>query len=249
MVVAVRRRGSPSPVQVSLVLVSIGALLLSGCAATQWSPTSRAAADAAPASAPRATTAAGVVMERRPEIVQDLKGAVDTVKSFWTQQFADDGLQFRPVNAVYGYVPGDGTTCGGEANVPRNASYCRPDDRIGFDVQWTASVYDELGDAFVYYLIGHEYAHAIQARRGTQLAHTIEYELQADCYSGAYLGEQIRSGVLQLENGDIEELRAGLRAVADPEGTPWFDPAAHGSAEQRISFFGRGFDRSLDACP
>ena len=234
-------------------------LLLTACAtppvATPSAPAASSASSAPAAAggdasaAARSTTAAGAVLASRPEIVVDLRGAVDSVKKYWSARFAAQGRTFEPVRRVYAYVPGDGTSCAGEPNTPNNAAYCRPDDDIGFDVRWTAQVYDGLGDAFVYYLVGHEYAHAIQARLGTQLAHTIEYELQADCYAGAYLGDQIRAGVLTLENGDIEELRAGLRAVADPAGTPWFDPSAHGTAEQRISYFGRGFDRSLSACP
>lgn len=185
----------------------------------------------------------------RSEILEDLRGAVASSESYWAAQFAAEGLAFERVRRVYPYVPGDGTSCGGRPNVPRNAAYCRPNDDIAFDIQWTARAYRVLGDAFVYYLIGHEYAHAIQARLGTTLDYTIEYELQADCYAGASIGDQMRAGVLVLEDGDIAELKAGLRAVADPEGTPWFDPRAHGTAEQRIRYFGTGFDDSLDACP
>ena len=237
--------------------VSIGAavagaaLLLAACTTPPAAPRPEATASAASsgASAAETTSAAGAVLASRPDIVDDLRGAVTSVKQYWAARFAAEGRTFTAVRTVYAYVPGDGHTCAGEPDTPNNAAYCRPDDDIGFDVRWTANVYDGLGDAFVYYLVGHEYGHAIQARLGTQFAHTIEYELQADCYAGAYLGDQIRAKVLRLQDGDIEELRAGLRAVADPAGTPWFNPAAHGTAEQRISYFGRGFQRSLGACP
>jgi hypothetical protein len=237
------------------VIVAVTALGSAGCGGPT-APTAPPSRTAAPSTAgasggdpARSTSAAGAVLVSRPEIVEDLKGAVDSAKEYWTARFADQGRTFQPVKRVYAYVPGDGSDCGGEANVPDNAAYCRPDDDIAFDVRWTAQVYDGLGDAFVYYLIGHEYAHAIQARLRTSLDLTIEYELQADCYAGAYLGDQIRVGRLKLEDGDIEELRAGLRSVADPEGTPWFDPRAHGTAEQRIDYFGRGLRNSLSACP
>lgn len=250
--ILIRVNGMRHLIAPAVVLLLAGTL--AGCSLPGSSPDGSSAPSAtSAAAAPEATragsTAAGEELKRRPEIVRDLQGAVATVKAYWAAQFAASGRTFQPVRTVYAYVPGDGTTCAGEANVPGNAAYCRPDDQIAFDVQWTAQAYDALGDAFVYYLIGHEYAHAIQNRLGTSLDLTIEYELQADCYAGAYLGDQIRSGTLTLEDGDIGELRAGLRAVADPQGTPWFDPRAHGTAEQRISYFGRGFDRSLSACP
>jgi uncharacterized protein len=233
--------------------VTVVAIVVAGCTVVAPArPSSSAPArsrtvNAAEASA--GSSEAGAELQRRPEILEDLKGAVTTVKSYWSAQFAQSGQTFRPVRRVYAYVPGDGTSCGGEPNVPNNAAYCRPDDTIGFDVRFTAQAYDQLGDAFVYYLIGHEYGHAIQARLGVAFAHTIGYELQADCFAGAYLGDQTRSGALTLEDGDIDELRNGLRAVGDPEGTPWFDPRAHGTAEQRIDYFARGFDGSLDDCP
>lgn len=239
------------------VLLLLLCAALAGCAgqtgtstsSTSSGPSAGTSAGRASGLDPRQTTAAGAVLASRPDIAADLKGAVSTVKQFWSDEFARSGRRFQPVRTVYAYVPGDGSTCGGTPNVPNNASYCRPDDDIGFDVRWTAKVYDGLGDAFVYYLVGHEYAHAIQQRLGTSFDHTIEYELQADCYAGAYLAGEIRSRALTLEDGDIAELKAGLRAVADPENTPWFDPQAHGTAEERITYFGRGFDGSLRSCP
>jgi predicted metalloprotease len=251
-------RRSSSHVRAGRVLVLVvAALAVAGCTIVtpgreDPSPERRTGSPARTASAPEASAAsneAGRELQRRPEILEDLKGAVSTVKQYWAAEFQQSGRTFTPVRRVYAYVPGDGTSCGGEPNVPGNAAYCRPNDDIGFDVRWTSQAYDALGDAFVYYLIGHEYAHAVQQRLGVAFSHTIEYELQADCYAGAYLGDQTRAGALTLEDGDIDELRNGLRAVADPEGTPWFDPQAHGTADQRIDYFARGFDESLSACP
>ena len=229
------RRG----VRAAVAVLAVTCLTLAGCANDGDVPTG----------AREASAGVGEASSPRSEITVDITGAVEAVEHYWTAEFAAIGGSFRPVRRVYAYTPNDGTTCGGEPNVPRNAVYCRPSDEIALDIQWAARAYRALGDAFVYYLIGHEYAHAVQRRLGTSLDFTIEYELQADCYAGASIGDQVRAGVLQLEDGDIEELRTGLRAVADPEGTPWFDPRAHGTAEQRIRFFGVGFDDSLEACP
>lgn len=241
-----------APAPLVVLVISLLCLALAGCGSrTPSPPETTPSVTPAPGTSPGSSPdlgSAGTSVENA-EIVEDLKGAIASAEQYWAAQFAADGGTFRPVRRVYAYTPGDGSTCGGHPNLPRNASYCRPNDDIAFDVGWTAQAYRSLGDAFVYYLLGHEYAHAIQARLGTALDYTIEYELQADCYAGAYLGDQIRAGVLTIEDGDIEELKAGLRAVADPEGTPWFDPRAHGTAEQRIRFFGRGFDDSVDACP
>jgi uncharacterized protein len=208
-------------------------------------PATGTAADAATQRARRAAAPS----KRPSEITQDIEGAVTSVETYWRNQFSLRDMTFEPVERVYAYTPGDGSTCGRQLNVPRNAAYCVPNDDIGFDVQWTAETYRALGDAFVYYLIGHEYAHAIQQRLGVNHKFTIQFELQADCWAGAYIGDQVRAGVLTLEKGDVPELAAGLRSVGDPAGTPWFDPRAHGSAAERMAAFNKGFVSSLPACP
>ena len=79
---------------------------------------------------------------------------------------------------------------------------------------------ERIGDAFIYYLLGHEYGHGIQVRLGIQYQYTIEQELQADCFAGAYIGDMIRAGALKLEPGDLEEFRDGLLAVGDDPSVP-----------------------------
>ena len=195
-----------------------------------------------------AATPSGGTSGSPSAFADDVKGAASTVQDFWAKTFAANGQQFRPIRRVFPYTPGDGSTCAGEPLEANNASYCPSDDDIGFDQRWLASMYRRLGDAFVYYLFGHEYGHAIQARLGAQPEYTIQGELQADCYAGAYMAGEIKAGNLQLETGDVQELLAALKAVGDPPDVPWFDAQAHGTPEQRTEAFGRGFDQGLTAC-
>jgi hypothetical protein len=248
-----RRHLVPSAVAVGV----LACLTLAGCgrsgegqgASSRSTRTVTAAAPDTPRGTPEADGSGARTAPREiPEIIRDLRGAVTSVEQYWTAQFAANGRTFRPVRTVYPYTPGDGTTCAGVPNAADNAAYCAPDDNISFDSDFVSRRYDALGDALVYYLIGHEYAHAVQARLGITHKFTIDHELQADCFAGAYLGDQIRADVIVIEDGDIDELLAGLRSVADPEGTPWFDPHAHGTAAQRTHAFGLGFDDSLEAC-
>jgi uncharacterized protein len=97
-------------------------------------------------------------------------------------------------------------------------------------------------------MLAHEYAHGIQVRLGEQYQYTIEQELQADCMAGAVIGDSIKDGRLQLEDGDVQELKSGLIAVADAPGQPWFAEGSHGTAEQRTQAFFSGYERSLGAC-
>lgn len=76
----------------------------------------------------------------------------------------------------------------------------------------------------------------------------IAREQQADCLAGAMIGDAIDADVLVLEDGDVTELVNGLRSVADDPDVPWFDPQAHGTADQRIRAFSTGYSGSIDTC-
>ena len=130
--------------------------------------------------------------------------------------------------------------CGGEPVPTNNAVYCPAGDFIAYDVNFAVRAFERIGDAFIYYLLGHEYGHGIQVRLGIQYQYTIEQELQADFAASAYIGDMIRAGALKLEPGDLEEFRDGLLAVGDDPSVPWFTPGAHGTAEQRTSAFFKG---------
>jgi predicted metalloprotease len=66
--------------------------------------------------------------------------------------------------------------------------------------------------------------------------------------AGAYIGDAERKGTLKLDDGDLEELAAGLEAVGDEPGQPWFAEGAHGTAQQRTKAFSNGYRRSLEPC-
>jgi predicted metalloprotease len=189
---------------------------------------------------------AGAVTGADPSTpVQDAAASVD---SYWRRSFHEAGQSYRPVARVYGYEPDDGSRCDDRPNVPRNALYCVADNEIAYDRAWLDQEYQRIGDAFVYFVIGHEWAHAIQAQLGVMHRFTIQYELQADCLSGAYLAGEIEVGELQLDAGDLDELRSGLKEVGDPADVPWFTPGAHGTAAQREHAFTAGYDGGQDTC-
>jgi len=72
--------------------------------------------------------------------------------------------------------------------------------------------------------------------------------LQADCMAGAYIGDMERRNRLSLGGGDTQELAAGLEAVGDDPGQPWFAEGSHGTAEQRTQAFDNGYQDSLEPC-
>jgi uncharacterized protein len=178
----------------------------------------------------------------------DARAAIETAQQYWQDVFRQSGRRFEPISRIVPYTRDGEVSCGGQAMTRNNAAYCSAGDFIAYDSRWAQSAWRKIGDAFIYYMLDHEYAHGIQVRFGLQYRFTIEQELQADCMAGATLGDSIRANRLSLEDGDIQELQDGLAAVADDPGQPWFAEGAHGSAEQRTDAFFAGYRRSVAAC-
>lgn len=182
------------------------------------------------------------------EFEEDFAGAVEVAEQYWGEQFSASGEQFAPIRQVVAYEREGEVACAGQPLPLNNAVYCSRGDFIAYDVRWAVGAFQVIGDAFLFYLLGHEYAHGVQARLGVNHEFTIQQELQADCMAGAYIGDSVRGQVLEVEPGDLDELREGLFTVGDEPGQPWFAEGSHGSPEQRTEAFFEGYERSLDAC-
>jgi hypothetical protein len=200
----------------------------------------------APGPAASATTLEGT--DTPEEFREDVEGARSIAERYWKEQLAGQGVRFQPVRRVIAYQAEGEVDCGGQPLGLNNAAYCSAGDFIAYDVNWAFAAFRQIGDAFIFYLLGHEYAHAVQVRLGVQAQFTIQQELQADCMAGAYIGDSVRGRALTLAAGDIAELRRGLAAVADDPGQPWFAEGSHGTVEQRTSAFADGYERSLQPC-
>lgn len=182
------------------------------------------------------------------EFERDATGAVRVAERYWTDRFRESGQTFEPVRRVTTYRQAGEISCAGQELPRNNAVYCSAGDFIAYDVRWAVAAFRQIGDAFLFYLLGHEYAHGVQVRLGIRYDFTIQQELQADCMAGAYLGDSVRAEAITLDDGDLDELRTGLAAVADDPGQPWFAEGAHGTVEQRTDAFFAGYRRSLGAC-
>jgi predicted metalloprotease len=174
----------------------------------------------------------------------DIRSAAQLAEDYWKTRVRG----FQPIPRIIEYAESGEVACGGQALERNNAAYCAADDFIAYDVNWAVQAFRRIGDAFLFYLLGHEYAHGVQVRLGIRYDFTISQELQADCMAGAYLGDTIRDGALRLQEGDLDEFRRGLLAVGDDPGQPWFAEGAHGTAEQRTAAFFNGYEDSLAAC-
>lgn len=152
----------------------------------------------------------------------------------------------------------------GRASASTGPFYCPPDSKLYLDF----SFFDELrtrfrapGDFAQAYVIAHEVGHHVQKLLGTsdmvQKARarlnerdynqlSVRLELQADFYAGvwAHHAQQMRK---ILEEGDIEEALGAANAIGDDrlqkqaEGHVMPDSFTHGTSEQRIRWFKKGF--------
>ncbi|MFG2109457.1 neutral zinc metallopeptidase [Micromonospora chersina] len=240
-----RRR--PGPLAGLLVAVVVAAGCMGG-GLDQGDPEQPGPRQNGPAASPGAGSTRADGTTSVAEFKQDFSDAVGIAERYWTDRFRASGKQFQPIRRVVPYTRSGEVSCGGEGLPRNNAVYCSAGDFIAYDVNWSVGAFRQVGDAFLFYLLGHEYAHGVQVRLGIRYNFTIQQELQADCMAGAYIGDNVRSGTLTLAEGDLDEFREGLLAVGDDPNQPWFAEGSHGTAEQRTDSFFRGYKNSLDAC-
>ena len=241
----------PVPRRTRLVVLApvVAALIALGCVSAPADEAGPGGEGDRPA--PTATTPAGQDLEGTDtpqEFMEDVGDAERVAEAYWQAQFKKSGLEFKPISQLIAYEREGEVDCGGQALGLNNAAYCSAGDFIAYDVNWAFEAFRQVGDAFIFYLLGHEYAHAIQARLGIQKEFSIDQELQADCMAGAYIGDTERQGALKLDDGDLKELADGLEAVGDDPGQPWFAEGAHGTAKQRTSAFEKGYEGSVEPC-
>jgi predicted metalloprotease len=185
--------------------------------------------------------------------------ALQDVEAYWDTEFEElFGDDFEPVEAFYAYGPDtEQPPCGVPPptyeEIAANAFFCPGSDLIAWDTtQLIPDMQDVFGDFALGIVMAHEYGHAIQDRAALDSDLTITFEQQADCYAGAW-AQWVREadpGALNFELAldDLDTSLAGFLELRDTLGTSLADPAAHGTAFDRVSAFQDGFFNGADAC-
>jgi predicted metalloprotease len=141
----------------------------------------------------------------------------------------------------------------GEATSASGPFYCPADQKLYID----PSFYDVLakrlhapGDFPQAYVIAHEVGHHVQNLIGanrlqpngeTSNQISVRVELQADCLAGVW-GHTARAA-LQITDEDLSEALTAAHAIGDDAlGHSDERTFTHGSSEQRMRWFRRGFD-------
>jgi predicted metalloprotease len=148
--------------------------------------------------------------------------------------------------------------------------YCPTDRKVYLDLGFFDDLqrrFGAPGDFAQAYVLAHEIGHHIQNLTGTearvrqqQMADpagvnplSVELELQADCYAGVWGHDAAQpgraaKGEVELDPGDAEEALHAAAAIGDDRlqklGTGRVMPEkfTHGSSQQRVTWFKRGFD-------
>ena len=197
---------------------------------------------------------------------EELKQFVSVVlaksEDVWTDVFKQNGRQYREPTLVL-FTDQVRSACG-MAGAAVGPFYCPGDQKVYIDL----SFYEELrrrfnapGDFAQAYVIAHEVGHHVQNLLGisdrvdaarqrmseveaNQLS--VRLELQADFFAGVFARHVKDQGV--LEPGDIEEALNAASAIGDDKiqrqqsGYVVPDSFTHGSSEQRLRWFKRGYD-------
>lgn len=189
------------------------------------------------------------------ELLDELDDAEFATDVYWRNQFpALFGLPYDPPSSQGFY---DGTrpslapTCSGVTLTAYNAFYCPAEHYVAYDINLVSEAYRFNGDGFVYFLVAHEWAHAIQERMPQRFV-AAAHELQADCLAGAALfGNTANAvtvdgnGTITFEPGDFEELFETFEQIGS---LPWISGGSHGSADERRSAFALGANEGVPSC-
>lgn len=168
-----------------------------------------------------------------------LKFATADINQFWRTNFTSHRLRYV-TPTLFPYNRSIPTPCG--PSLMNNATYCAASNSIYFDINFINRIYTQVGDYAAVSIIAHEWGHLVQTQLGLSngRSFSIQNELGADCFSGAYT--KYAEVTRKLEEGDMEEAGVGLFNSGDPKGMPWFTPGAHGKSMQRISAFLDGYN-------
>ena len=198
--------------------------------------------------------------EKEGEFVKTLLADNEDV---WTKIFLENNMTFEAPKLVL-FSGSVQTACGG-ASSASGPFYCPGDKIIYMDMTFFEELRTKFGaeggDFAVAYVLAHEFGHHIQTLLGTSEKMrqaqegkseaeanklSVALELQADFYAGLWTHYNEKQNTM-LEPGDIEEALSAANAVGDDaiqkkmQGQVVPDSFTHGTSEQRMYWFNRGF--------
>ena len=193
---------------------------------------------------------------------QLVRGVLGDTEDVWKAVFRTLNKPYQPPTLVL--FTGRVNSACGMASAAVGPFYCPGDQKLYLDTAFFNDLdrrFGAPGDFAQAYVIAHEVGHHVQNVLGTmdqfdaqskrmgerdRNAMSVRLELQADCYAGVW-GYYAKARNL-LDPGDAEEGLRAAAAVGDDQiqkrmqGTVVPESFTHGSADQRMRWFKRGFD-------
>jgi len=194
-------------------------------------------------------------------------GTVNSLNDYWHTGMGELGKQYR--NPGVQLTNGTWDTGCGQGNSNMGPFYCPADETAYFDTSFFEQMRKQLGAKEgplpEEYVVAHEFGHHIQkitgditrsrdGKTGPQ-SNAVRMELQADCYAGVWAanatkthGPQGQPYLEPLKDSDIEAALGTAEAIGDDRiqetsgGRVTPENFTHGSAEQRMTWFKRGYD-------
>ena len=193
--------------------------------------------------------------------VEFVSFVLDDNQNFWTQQFQSSGQAYDRAKLVL-FRDAVNSGCG-QASSATGPFYCPLDQKAYVDLAFFAELnkrFQAPGDFAQAYVLAHEIGHHVQQELGIEQKVrdesqanpddtnelSIRLELQADCFAGLWGRSAYDQGL--LEEGDLEEGITAAEAVGDDriqeqtQGRIDKESWTHGSSEQRVAWFRKGFD-------
>ncbi|MDO8879586.1 MAG: neutral zinc metallopeptidase [Coriobacteriia bacterium] len=195
------------------------------------------------------------------ELAEFVSVVLADTEMVWTEIFGEMGEVYAEPTLVL-FSDSVSSACG-VAGSSTGPFYCPADNNLYIDLSFFRALRDRFqapGDFAMAYVVAHEVGHHVQTELGVtarleelrqQLGeqeynqYSVRFELQADYLAGVWASHAQGRGL--LEEGDLEEALTAANAIGDDrlqreaQGYVVPDSFTHGTSEQRMRWFKKGF--------
>ncbi len=183
------------------------------------------------------------------DLEQIVCGVTNDVQAYWTTALPKYfGVKYEMTKTV---MFTDATSSGcGEASAQTGPFYCPVDHEVYLDLafmqQLEQMLVGQTSDLAEQYIVAHDKVQtASQNNPSMANQYSVGLELQADCYAGVWVGDANARGLLDSPTEINEALKAaegvGDDAIQSRSGSVNPDTFTHGTSEQRMQWFQRGY--------